>query len=276
MPNNRWKLNLVLVALVALLSACSSAPPEILTEKEYYEKAREAMENNNFLDATRHLESMETYHPFGRYAQQAQLDLIYARYNALDTDGAAAAAERFIKLHPESPNADYAWYIKGLADYYSDIGVAVKYLPVDPTSRDIGRARDAYQAFSSLVSLYPDSQYAPDAEQRMVAIRNHLAAYELHVATYYIRREALVAALNRANHVVEQFPETPAVPDALAMSVELYRILGLNTQATDALVVLAANYPEHESFDENLNFVGGLVKRESRSLTQIFDLGITD
>lgn len=272
-----YRISLLVLIIIGLgISGCSSKPEEILTEKEYYDKARDAIDSNNFLEATTALEALETYHPFGRYAEQAQLDLIYARYNALDTDGAAAAAERFIKLHPESPHVDYAYYIKGLSAYYADMGLAVRFLPIDPSSRDIGQAREAFQAFSSLISLYPDSKYAPDAEQRMVAIRNTLAAYELHVARYYIRREALVAALNRARHVVEQFPETPSVPDALAMSVELYRLLGMPTQASDTLAVLAANYPDHSSFDDQMHFVGGLVQSESRSLTQIFDIGLTD
>lgn len=259
-----------------MLSGCASKPTEVLSEREYYEKAKSALTSGNFTEATEQLEALETYHPFGRYAEQAQLDLIYARYNALDTEGAAAAADRFIKLHPDSINVDYAYYIKGLASYYADIGMAVRFLPVDPTSRDAGRAREAYQAFSALVSQYPDSSYAPDAEQRMIAIRNHLADYELHVANYYIRREAYLAAVNRAQYVVENYPETPAVADALALMVELYRELGMTAQATDALMILAANYPEHRSLDGDLRFVGGMVVKEDRGLDRIFDIGLDD
>jgi outer membrane protein assembly factor BamD len=265
---------LALIFLTLIVGACASSPPEVLTEKEYYEKARTAMAASNFTEATEQLEALETYHPFGRYAQQAQLDLIYSRYNALDTDGAAAAADRFIKLHPDSPSVDYAWYIKGLSAYYSEMGMAVRFLPVDPTSRDIGRAREGFQAFATLVRNYPESTYAPDAEQRMIAIRNHLAANEMHVAQYYVRREAYVAALTRAQYVVENLPETPAVADALAVMVELYRELGMNTQAADALTVLAANFPEHRSLDADLNFIGGITNRESRDLSRIMELGL--
>ncbi len=267
---------LAAATMVLGLCSCASTPPEVLTEKEYYEKAREALESNNFAEATEQLEALETYHPFGRYAQQAQLDLIYSRYNALDTDGAAAAAERFIKLHPDSASVDYAYYIKGLSAYYSDMGMAVRFLPVDPTSRDVGMARDAFQAFSTLVQNYPESAYAPDAEQRMIAIRNHLANYEMHVAQYYVRREAYLAALNRAQHIVESFPETPVVADALALMVELYRELGLTVQAADTLAVLVANHPEHRSLGSDLTFVGGIARRESRDLSRILELGLDE
>lgn len=261
--------------LLATLAACASTP-DVLSEKEYYEKARSALASNNFSEATEQLEALETYHPFGRYAQQAQLDLIFARYNALDSEGAAAAADRFIKLHPDSPSVDYAHYIKGLAAYYSEMGMAVRFLPIDPTSRDIGQAREAFQAFSTLVTNFPESNYAPDAEQRMVAIRNHLAAYEMHVADYYIRREAFMAALNRAQYIVENFPETPAVPDALAMMVELYRMMEMPTRAADALTLLATNFPDHPTFDEQLRFKGGQVKQERRDLSSVLDIGLSD
>ena len=271
--NKKNSRALILLTTSLLLISCASSEEEILTEREYYSQARQALKDGNFSEATAQLEALETYHPFGRYAEQAQLDLIFARYNALDTEGALAAAERFIRLNPDSPHVDYAWYIRGLASYYADVGMAARFLPITRSSRDIGQAREAFQSFSTLVRLYPDSPYAADAEQRMVAIRNHMAEYEMHVATYYIRREAYLAAANRARYVVENYPETPAVADALAMMVELYRQLSLDVQAADALTILAANYPDHQSLDAELNFVGGMVKRENRGLDALFDLG---
>ncbi|OZG71505.1 outer membrane protein assembly factor BamD [Hahella sp. CCB-MM4] len=267
---------MIIITLVAGLAACASGPPEILSEREYYDKAKTALDNRNFLEASRHLEDLETYHPFGRYAEQAQLDLIYARYSALDPEGAAAAAERFIRLHPESPHVDYAYYIKGLASYYADVSLSGRYFPLNMDARDPGRAKEAFQDFSTLVSQFPDSPYAADAEKRMVALKNRLAEYELVVAQYYIRRQAYVAAASRVQYIIENYPETTAAPDALAYAVELYGILGMKEHAQDALVILATSYPDHSSFDVDLHFRGGLIKEESRDISSVLDIDILD
>lgn len=264
----------VLCFILLLPTGCATTQePEVLSEEEYYQLANTALKNRNFLQASEYLEDLETYHPFGRYAEQAQLDLLFARYNSLDPIGAAAAADRFIRLHPDSPNVDYAHYIKGLSAYYADESLSMRFFPIDNTSRDPGQARDAFREFSILISQYPDSPYAPDAEKRMTAIKNRLAEYELHVARYYVQRQAFVAAVGRARYVIENFPETTATADALALSVELYRILGLNEFADDSLVVLAASYPEHESFDDNMRFAGNQAQIKSRDISQIFDFG---
>lgn len=260
------------LASLALIGACASTPEPELSEKEYYEQAQLALRSGNYQEAVNRLEALESRYPFGHYAERMQLDLIYARYRSLNPESAVAAAERFIRLYPQSPHVDYAYYLKGLANYYADIGLGARYLPVDLDTRDPGRAREAFNDFSQLVSRFPDSPYAADAEQRMIAIKNRLAAYELHVVRYYIRREAYVAAAERAQYIVENFPETPAVPDALALMVELYRELGLREQAADALAVLAISYPDHESLDENLRFKGGYIVREDRSLWSAFRL----
>ncbi|RMF18729.1 MAG: outer membrane protein assembly factor BamD [Gammaproteobacteria bacterium] len=258
--------------LVATLfmAGCSSTPEKVLSEREYYDKAKSAMDARNFLEAARHLEALETHHPFGRYAQQGQLDLIYAKYQALDMPGAALAADRFIRLHPDSPHVDYAYYVKGLAAYYENISLGQKVFPIDVSQRDPGRAREAFSIFSELVTRYPQSVYAPDARQRMQFIKNRLAGYELAAARYYIKREAWLAAAERGKYVVEHFPGTPAVPDALAIMVECYRKLGLREQATDALAVLAGNYPNHRSLNPDLTFRGGEIKPPRRSLGSLF------
>ncbi|MDG9670398.1 outer membrane protein assembly factor BamD [Hahella sp. CR1] len=254
-----------------LLTACASAPPKVLSEKEYYDKAKSALDSGNFLEAARHLEDLETYHPFGRYAEQAQLDLIYAHYNSLNPERAESAAERFIRLHPESPHVDYAYYIKGLAAYYADLGLGPRFLPIDVNSRDPGRAKEAFRDFSTLVTNFPDSPYAADAEKRMLAIKERLAQYEMHVARYYIRRQAYVAAVARTQYVVENYPETPVVPEALSLMVELYRYLGMQRHADDALVLLATSYPDYKSFDANMRFNGSEFKEEDRNISSVFD-----
>ena len=272
----RGILFFVLSIVFTHLIGCATTEPEILSEEEYYKRAKEALDSRNFTEASKHLEALETYHPFGRYAEQAQLDLIYTRYNSLDVPGASAAADRFIRLHPDSPNVDYAYYIKGLAAYYADSSLSMRFFPVDVTSRDPGQARDAFNTFSTLVTQFPDSQYAPDAEQRMIAIRNRLAQYELHVADYYIQRQAFVAAVGRTKYIVENYPKTPAVADALSLSIELYRALGMEEHAKDYLAILASSYPEHKSFDANMRFVGTGITLQSRNISSIFDIGIFD
>lgn len=269
---------LILLALSAgLLTGCASTPEKEASEQELYEEARRAIKLRNFSQATIALEELESRFPFGKYAEQAQLDLVYARYSSLDLDGAILAAERFIRLHPQSPHVDYAYYIKGIANYHLDLGVASQYFPmVDIGARDPGSMRLAFQDFSELVSRFPESKYAPDARQRMLQIRNRLAAYELHVARYYIKREAYVAAANRAAYVVKHFPDSPAVEDALIMMVELYRLLDLADQASDALAVLAANFPEGKGFDDDMRFQPQLIEKHSRSLSSVVTYGLLD
>ncbi len=273
--NTTRVLALMLTAL--LLGACSSNPKPEASEQELYEEARKSIKTRNFTQATIALEELESRFPFGKYAEQAQLDLIYARYSSLDLDGAILAADRFIRLHPQSPSVDYAYYIRGIANYNLDLGVASQYFPlVDISSRDPGHMRSAFKDFSELVNRFPGSQYAADARQRMIQIRNRLAKYELNVARYYVRREAYMAAANRASYVVKNFPNTPSVEEALRMMVELYRLLDLPDQAGDALAVLAANYPQSKAFDRNMRFKSELIKKESRTLKSVLSFGALD
>jgi len=261
------------VLVLALLGACATTPEQDEPEKVYYERAREALNRGNFSEAITQLEALDARYPFGRYAEQAQLDMIYARYRSLEPESAIIAAERFIRLNPQSPHVDYAYYIKGLANYYADVSLGARYFSVDADARDPGRQRDAFNDFNQLVTSFPDSPYAADAAQRMIAIKNRLAAYELKVARYYIKREAYVAAAERAKYVVQHLPETPAAPDALALLVELYQVLGLNEQSKNMEQVLVASYPNHASLDENQEFIGREVIRENRSLKGVLTFG---
>ncbi|UZE95594.1 outer membrane protein assembly factor BamD [Alkalimarinus alittae] len=271
----RFLHRFTLTATLLLLGACASTPDPELTEKEYYDEAKAAIDAKNFSLATKNLEALETRYPFGRYAEQAQLDLIYARYNNINLEGARAAADRFIRLHPQSPHADYAYYIRGIASYNLDIGLASQYFPaVDVTSRDPGEMRRAFDDFSQLLTRYPNSNYAADAEQRMVEIRNRLSEYELHAARYYLKREAYIAAANRASHIVKNFPNTSAVEPALTIMVETYRLLGMSSQADDALDVLAANFPDSESFDKSMRFKPSEIQKQQRSLLGVVTFGL--
>ena len=267
----------VIIIICVGLSACSSAPKKNASEQELYEDAKKALKLKNFSQATIALEELEASFPFGKYAEQAQLDLIYARYSGLDLDGAILACDRFIRLHPQSPSVDYAYYTRGIANYGLDIGISSQYFTmVDSSSRDPGHMRLAFNDFSELLNRFPSSSYAKDAQQRMILVRNNLAKYELHAARYYIKREAYIAAANRAAYVVKNFPKTPSTEDALIMMVEIYQALGLPSQKEDALAVLKANYSNSKAFDDEQNFVPQNKLKQSRSLLSVITFGLID
>ncbi|WP_111498174.1 MULTISPECIES: outer membrane protein assembly factor BamD [Marinobacter] len=272
----RSGFRLLLLSIVLVTAGCASNSPqeEVLPEKTYYEEARSAMNSGNFNEAEQNLEYLETYYPFGRYAEQAQLDLIYARFQNLDLEGARAAADRFLRLNPQSEHADYALYMRGLASYNMDISLAGKFFPIDISERDPGEQRQAFRDFSELLNRYPQSDYAPDARQRMIAIRNRLAKLELNAGQYYIKRQAYIAANNRARYIVENFPNTPVVEDALKMLIDTYRYLDLNKAAEDATALLAINYPNSDAFDENMTYQPSTIKHEERSLTSVITFGL--
>ena len=240
--------HLLLIAILGLTAACSSKKEVIdenLSEVELYQQAQADLDNNSYNSATEKLKALESRYPFGRYADQAQLELIYANYKNGEPEAAKSSAERFIRLHPQHPNVDYAYYLKGLTSFDQDVGIIARFLPLDQTKRDPGAARDSYNEFAQLTSRYPNSRYAPDAKQRMIYLRNLLASYEIHVADYYLTRQAYVAAANRGRYVVENFQETPSVGDGLAVMVEAYQRLHLDELADTSLQVLKANYPDH-------------------------------
>ncbi len=239
-----------LILLMLALSACSWLPEQVdetakLSASELYEKAKASLDNGDYETAIKHFESLEARFPFGAYAQQAQLEIAYAYYKYDEPDSAIATLDRFLKRHPRHENADYAMYLKGLANFHRGASILDRLFPRDPTERDTRAARDAFNDFTTLVQRYPQSKYSVDAAQRLVFLHNGLARYEVNVAEYYMRRKAFVAAANRAKYVLENFQRTPAVADALAIQVEAYRHLGLTDLADTSLRVLRLNYPDH-------------------------------
>jgi len=235
----------LLVVLTALLSGCSSLSGDEETKnwsaQKFYSEASSALSEGDYEQAVKYFEQLEARYPFGRYALQAQLDVAYAHYKNDQPDTALAAADRFIKLHPNNPHVDYAYYLKGIVNYNRKIGFLDRYLPTDQSQRDPGSMRDAFQDFSELLQRYPNSQYAPDARQRMIYLRNNLAKGDVHVARYYIRRGAYLAAANRAKTVVENYPRTTAVRDALEVMIVAYDRLGMEDLRADAQRVLDLN-----------------------------------
>jgi len=272
----RLKILLLVLSILCLnLSGCSSTPKKESTEQELYEAAKRSIKVRNFTQATIALEELEARYPFGRYAEQAQLDLVYARYSSLDLEGAKLAADRFIRLHPQSPSVDYAYYVRGISNYNIDVGVSSQYFTaVDVSSRDPGNMTTAFKDFSELLLRFPDSPYASDAQKRMVQIRNRLAKYEMHAARYYLKREAYLAAANRAAYVVQNYPNTPTVEEALILMVELYRELGLDSQANDALSVLNENYPKGKGFDDSGEFKKMHDLKQKRTLLSVISFGL--
>ena len=215
-----------------------------------YAEAKGKLDSGYYSDAVKLYQKLETRYPFGTHAQQSLLDLAYAYYKDDEPEAAVSACERFIKLYPQNVHVDYAYYLKGLTNFNKGKGLTQRFLPTDESQRDPGAALSAFQDFSELVKRFPDSQYVEDAEQRMRYLRNNLAQNEVHVANYYMRRGAFVAAANRARYVVENYPRTPAVPDALVILAKAYRVLEMNDLADDALRVLEFNYPNHPGIYE--------------------------
>jgi outer membrane protein assembly factor BamD len=251
--------------------------PQDMTEKELYELAQQNLNDESFLQAVKNLQLLEARYPFGPYAEQAQLEIIYAHYRNFDSEAAVSTADRFIRLHPQHPNADYAYYIKGLANYVESEGFLDRFLPTDMTMRDPGLARQSFEDFRQLLYRYPDSTYAADAKARMVYLRARLARYEINVANYYFKRGAYTAAANRGRFVVENFPQTPATGDALAVMIQAYQLLDLQDLATNALAVLNKNYPYHPSLDENGQFISKFTDAATqRSMLNKLTFGLVD
>ena len=269
--------HLLLIAILALTAACSSKEviDENLSEVELYQQAQADLGNNSYSTATDKLKALESRYPFGRYADQAQLELIYSNYKSGEPEAAKSAAERFIRLHPQHPNVDYAYYMKGLTSFDQDVGLLARFLPLDQTKRDPGAARDSFNEFAQLTSRFPNSRYSPDAKQRMIYLRNLLASYEIHVADYYLTRQAYVASANRGRYVIENFQETPSVGDGLAVMVESYQRLHLDDLAATSLEVLKTNYPNHPQLVDG-QFVPREAEADNRSWLSKATLGLIE
>lgn len=246
-------LSIVLISSLAFLTACSSSDKKeekFTSEADLYNAAEEQLEHEQWETAIKNLQKLEENFPFGAYAEQGQLELIYAYYSFNKPDEAIATANRFIRLHPQHRNVDYAYYMMGLSSFTKDKGMFERVMPTDLTKRDPGAARESLANFTQLLNRYPDSAYAADAKKRMLYLRNVLARYEIHVANYYFKRQAYVAAVSRGRYVIENYPQTPATPDALAVMVQGYHFLGMQDRANEVLDVLRTNYPNFPALNK--------------------------
>lgn len=238
----------LLLAATLALSGCGLLP-EVKDEtagwsaQKLYAEAKDNLNSGDYARAVKLFETLESRYPFGRYAQQAQLEVAYAYYKDNEPISAIAACDRFIKLHPNHPNVDYAYYLKGLANFNEDLGYLGKIIEQDLSERDPRAARDAFLAFKEVVTRFPEGKYAADSHARMKYLVNALASNEVHVAKYYLKREAYVAAANRAKEVLKTYPEAPALEEALAIMVVSYDKLKLTGLRDDAQRVLKLNFP---------------------------------
>ncbi|HEX5363052.1 MAG TPA: outer membrane protein assembly factor BamD [Gallionella sp.] len=237
------------VFLLLTLTACSlfeplptgTEPTALLSAEELYKQGMDELNDSNYSKAAELFEKLQSRYPYGHYAQQALLEAAYAYYRHEEPDAAISAADRFIKQYPNNPNVDYAYYLKGLVYFNGEIGVLKALGGQDPTERDPKAAQDAFATFKNLVTRFPDSKYAPDARLRMQYLTNSLAQYELHVARYYLRRGAYIAAVNRAQNVVTEYPNSPATRDALEIMAQGYDAMGMTDLRDDVRRVLAKN-----------------------------------
>ena len=255
--------------LLLIVSSCSSneeMPDERLVEKELYDQAQTRLKNGSFSTAILSLEALESRFPFGRYAEQAQAELIYAYYMNSQFEASQSAAERFINLHPRHSHTGYAFYMKGLAAFTDDSGLFSRYFQSDLAKREVVMAQTSFGELSEFISRYPESKYVPHAKQRMIYLRNLLAEYEIYVADFYMKRGAYLAAIGRAKYVIENLPNTPQTPFALSILVEAYEILEYEELRKTSLEILNANYP-------NFDFQGNESVKE-RSWANILTLGL--
>ena len=242
--------------LALCLSACGLLPDQIdetrgWSANKLYTEAKSELAGNNYEKAIKLYEKLESRFPYGRYAQQAQLEIAYAYYKDKDIASSIAAAERFIKLHPNHPSVDYAYYLRGLANFNDDLGILGSYSGQDMTERDPKAAHQAFDAFKDLVTRFPDSKYTPDSIQRMNYLVNTLASHEIHVARYYMKRSAYVAAANRAQYALKNYPRAPANEEGLLILVQAYDKLGMTDLRDDAERVIKANFPKSKYLTGN-------------------------
>jgi outer membrane protein assembly factor BamD len=249
---------LVVVAMSALLglSGCGLLPDKTdetakWSAEKLYAEARDEMAGSHYEAAIKLFQRLEANYPFGTYATQAQMEIAYAHYKAQDQAEALAAVERFIKLHPNHPQVDYMYYLRGLINFNDRIGFLSVIYSQDPTERDPKATREAFAAFRALIDKFPNSKYTPDAIARLNYLINAMASYEVHVANYYYRRGAYLAAVNRAQNAVAEYAGAPAREEALFIMVRSYDKLGMLGLRDDAQRVLTLNYPNSRFLNPN-------------------------
>ena len=240
---------LAFLMLFSLITGCSLLPDEIDETKTWsasklYHTAKASLNEGDYAKAVKLYEKLEARYPYGAFAQQAQLEVAYAYYRDNEPLSAVAACERFIKLHPQHPNVDYAYYLRGLANFVEDQSFLARFSDQDMSERDPKAAREAFASFKELANRFPESKYTEDAVARMKYLVNALAGHEVHVGRYYYKRGAYVAAANRGKYVLEYYQQSPSLEEALVIMARSYGKLGLNDLREDTLRVIKKNFPD--------------------------------
>ena len=248
---------LMAVFIAAFIAGCGMMPAQIdetagWSAGKLYGEAKDAQADNNWDKAAKMLEKLEARFPYGRYAQQAQLEMGYVYWKNNEPGSALAACDRFIKLHPSHPAVDYVYYLKGLVNFNEDLGLTALISTQDPTERDPKAAREAFDAFKELVTRFPNSKYTPDATLRMNYLINAMASLEVHVARYYVKRGAYIAAANRAQYAIKTYPQAPAIEEAMFIMVTAYDKMGMNDLRDDADRVMKKNFPTSRFYKDGL------------------------
>lgn len=243
---------LFLVGTLLTLTACNSwwskdndeanNPFQGMTAKQLFDESQKAMAKHEYESAAKRLEALESMYPFSNFAEKAQMDLIYAYYKNEDYPSSAATSERFIHLYPRAKHVDYAYYMKGLANFQQTRGAFAAMLPIDESWRDPGTESQAYSDFATLIQKFPNSVYKANSLQRMIYLRNMFAQHELNVSDYYYGRKMYVAAAERASFLITNYPQAPTAQTALVLLYSANKMLGLNKAAADAAVVYQATY----------------------------------
>lgn len=252
-------IGLVSAALLAGCAGLDEDETKNWSAERFYSTAKEKMDDGDYDAAIKYLEKLEARFPYGRYAEQAQLEAAYAYYKNDDPALAIAGAERFIRLHPTHPSVDYAYYLKGLVNFHGEKNF-INWLfgaQEDLAERDPKGTRDAYFAFKDLVERFPNSRYAEDSAKRMAYLFEAQARHEIHVARFYYRRGAYVAAVNRCKSALENYPQMPAMEDALGIQALAYKKMGLEPLYTDTLRILRLNFPDSRYIADAESLPGG-------------------
>jgi len=250
------KRSVALIAL-ALVVGCAGFGKEHdetvnWTARQLYVDAKENLDALNYEKSIKQYERLQARYPFDRYALQAEIDVAYAYYKQNDVEATVAATDRFIKMHPDNSNVDYAYYLKGLVHFNQDIGIMGKLADQAQSERDPKAARDSFDAFKELSTRFPNSKYAPDAIARMKYLVNVLAEHEVKVANFYYRRTAFVAASGRARYALENYPQSPSIEEALFILVKSYDALGMIELRDDANRVMRKNFPDSDYLKRGL------------------------
>lgn len=244
---NKLLKTLPLILLI-LLSACGKKDDiyKNLSAQQIYERGKKADLSRNHTQAIKDFDTLEARYPYGEWSEKGQLAIIHAYSEAGEEASALAAADRFIRMHPRHPNVDYAYYMKGVVNYNDNFTLVFRNMPLDRSQRESTYAQDGFDSFKILLEKFPNSKYAPDARKRMILLRDQLADHELHIAQYYADQGADLAAANRAGYLINQYPQTKAVPEALKIMHNSYCAIGMKKEAAEAQAMLKENFPKYK------------------------------